>query len=315
MSLKSPLVSAAGDTHPRLDELLELRHQTHTLGMASHHLVNTAFIGLYASVFRGQGLNFEEVREYREGDDIRNMDWKVTARTSKPHLKLYQEERERSVVLCVDHGPHMYFGTRNNFKSVQAARAAALLGWAANSRQDRVGGLLFGDADQGLQHFQPTKDRRALWRLLSELANPSSRAQRGLDCLEMVLQRAERGTGTGALIFVIADFNRPSPGLEGALGQLRQRHSVVLIALDDQADHSLPAMGHVLFRDPGGELIEVDTDDAQGRALYGIQWRERREQLVQLVNRLGILFIALDTQDDVRRSLMQGLRQQGRRHP
>lgn len=312
MSLKSPLASAAGDTHPRLDELLELRHQTHTLGMASHHLVNTAFIGLYASVFRGQGLNFEEVREYREGDDIRNMDWKVTARIGKPHLKLYQEERERSVVLCVDHGPHMYFGTRSNFKSVQAARAAALLGWAANSRQDRVGGLLFGDADQGLQHFQPTKDRRALWRLLSELANPSRRAQRGVNCLEMVLQRAERGTGTGALIFVIADFNHPSPGLEGALGQLCQRHSVVLIALDDQADRELPAMGHVLFRDPGGEFIEVNTDDARGRKLYSDQWQERRTRLVQLANRLGILFIALDTQDEVRRSLMQGLRHYSR---
>ncbi len=102
---------------PRLDELMELRHQAHTLGLASHHLVNTTFSGLYASVFRGQGLNFEEVREYREGDDIRNMDWKVTARTNKPHLKVYREERERSVVLCVDHGPHMFFGTRGTFKS------------------------------------------------------------------------------------------------------------------------------------------------------------------------------------------------------
>lgn len=314
MSQTPLFASVAGDTHPRLDELLELRHQTHTLGMASHHLVNSAFIGLYASIFRGQGLNFDEVREYREGDDIRNMDWKVTARTSKPHLKLYQEERERSVVLCVDHGPHMYFGTRSNFKSVQAARAAALLGWAANSRQDRVGGLLFGDADQGLQHFQPTKDRRALWRLLSELANPSRRALRGLDCLEMVLQRAERGTGTGALIFVIADFNRPSPGLEGALGQLRQRHSVVLIALDDPADEQLPAMGHVLFRDANGELIEIDTDDTRGRQAYSDQWQERRARLIQLANRLGIMLIALNTQDDVRRTLMQGLRARGRGH-
>ncbi|MEJ2575266.1 MAG: DUF58 domain-containing protein, partial [Gammaproteobacteria bacterium] len=87
--------------YPRLDELLELRHQAHTLGLPSHHLVNTTFAGIYASVFRGQGLNFEEVREYREGDDIRNMDWKVTARTNEPHLKVYREERERSVVLCV----------------------------------------------------------------------------------------------------------------------------------------------------------------------------------------------------------------------
>jgi len=116
---------------PRLDDLLELRHRARTLGLASHHLVNSTFSGLYASVFRGTGLDFEEVREYQEGDDIRNMDWKVTARTNEPHLKVYREERERSVLLCVDHGPHMFFGTRGTFKSIQAARCAALLGWAA----------------------------------------------------------------------------------------------------------------------------------------------------------------------------------------
>ena len=117
---------------PQLDDLLELRHQAHTLGLASHHLVNSSFAGLYASVFRGTGLDFEEVREYREGDDIRNMEWNVTARTNVPHLKIFREERERSVVLCIDRGPHMSFGTRGTFKSVQAAKAAALLGWAAS---------------------------------------------------------------------------------------------------------------------------------------------------------------------------------------
>lgn len=301
-----------GATHPRLDDLLELRHQAHALGIASHHLVNSAFSGIYASVFRGQGLNFEEVREYREGDDIRNMDWKVTARTNKPHLKVYREERERSVVLCIDHGPHMYFGTRNTFKSVQAARAAALIGWAANSRHDRVGGLLFGDADTGLQHFQPTKDRRALWRLLSEMANISHRAQRGMDCLELVLQRAERGTGTGALIFVIADFNRDIAGLEKALGQLCQKHAVVVVPVDDPADRELPAMGHVLFRDHQGELIEIDTDDEAGRATYSTGWRQRRESLQLLCNRLNIALIPVSTEEDVHHSLMQGLRRRAR---
>ncbi|WP_240992094.1 DUF58 domain-containing protein [endosymbiont of Riftia pachyptila] len=134
--------------YPQLNDLLELRHQAHTLGLASHHRVNSSFSGLYASVFRGTGLDFEEVREYREGDDIRNMEWNVTARTNTPHLKVFREERERSVVLCIDKGPHMSFGTRGTFKSVQAARAAALLGWAAARLNDRVGGMLFGDAQR-----------------------------------------------------------------------------------------------------------------------------------------------------------------------
>ena len=293
--------------HPRLDELLELRHQAHTLGLASHHLVNTTFSGLYASVFRGQGLNFEEVREYREGDDIRNMDWKVTARTNEPHLKVYREERERSVVLCVDHGPHMFFGTRGTFKSVQAARAAALLGWAANSVNDRVGGMLYGDADTGLVHFQPTKDRRAMWRLLKEMANPVRRAQHGIDCIDRVLKRADRGSGTGSLIFVIGDFNRDLQGLDKTLGQACQKHSVVLIPVDDPADREIPSLGRVMFRDAEGQMVEIDTDDADGQRVFTERWESQRAILNKLANRLGVAVIPVQTAQDVHRSLMSGL--------
>ena len=292
---------------PRLDELLELRHQAHTLGLASHHLVNTTFSGLYASVFRGQGLNFEEVREYREGDDIRNMDWKVTARTNEPHLKVYREERERSVLLCVDHGPHMFFGTRGTFKSVQAARSAALLGWAANGVNDRVGGMLFGDADTGVVHFQPTKDRSAIWRLLREMANPVRRARHGVNCIEEVLKRTDRGGGTGSLIFVIADFNRDVQGLDRALGQVCQKHSVVLIPVDDPADREIPRLGRALFRDAEGRIVEIDTDDEAGRRAYSERWEARRAALVKLANRLGVAVIPVQTTRDVHLSLMAGL--------
>jgi len=298
--------------YPRLDDLLELRHASHTLGLSSRHLVNSTFSGLYASVFRGAGVNFEEVREYREGDDIRNMDWKVTARTNSPHLKVYREERERSVVLCVDKGPHMSFGTRGTFKSTQAARAAALLGWAANGHGDRVGGIAFGDADGGTRHYRPTKDRRALWRLLHDLTQPGSRPVRGVDCLERVLQRADRGTGTGALIVVIADFNREPTGLERALGQLCQRHSVVLVPVDDIADRELPSMGRVLFRAVDGDLLEVDTGDADSRAAYAQAWRTRREALLRSANRLGVAVIPIATDTDVHRPLMEGLARRAR---
>ena len=295
------------EMHPRLDELLELRHQAHTLGLASHHLVNTTFSGLYASVFRGQGLNFEEVREYREGDDIRNMDWKVTARTNEPHLKVYREERERNVVLCVDHGPPMFFGTRGTFKSVQAARAAALLGWAANSVNDRVGGMLFGDADRGLVHFQPTKDRRAVWRLLHEMANPERRAQHGVDCIDLVLKRAGRGSGTGSLIFVIGDFNRDLQGLDKTLGQVCQKHSVVLVPVDDPADREIPRLGRALFRDAAGQMVAIDTDDPEGRRTFTQRWEARRASLLMLANRLGVAVIPVPTAADVHHTLMAGL--------
>ena len=299
--------------HPRLDDLLELRHQAHTLGLASHHLVNSNFSGLYASVFRGTGLDFEEVREYHEGDDVRNMDWKVTARINAPHLKVFREERERSVVLCVDQGPHMNFGTRNTFKSVQAARAAALLGWAANGLHDRVGGLLFGDRERRIHHFRPTKDRRALWRLLKSLSEKSEHPVRGGDPLLQALQKVEKGTLVGSLIFVIADLNRDVSNLETTLGRLSQKHTLVMIPVDDPADRRLPDMGRTLFSDPFGELIEVDTSDAGARHAYTENWERRRAQLRGIANGLGIPVIPVSTAGDVQQALVAGMKASARR--
>jgi len=295
--------------YPRLDDLLELRHQARTLGLASHHLVNSSFSGLYASVFRGTGLDFEEVREYHEGDDIRNMDWKVTARTNSPHLKTFREERERSVLLCIDQGPHMSFGTRGTFKSIQAARTAALLGWAANSLNDRVGGLLFGGQANSAHHFRPTKDRRALWRLLKALSGPIEGIEPAKDPLLNALQRAERGTATGSLIFVIADLNREITSLEATIGRLSQRHSLVLVPIDDKADRDLPDLGRALFTDHAGNLVEIETGDESGRDSYRTAWEQTRQFLAGVANRLRIPLIPVSTDEDVHQSLMRGMRQ------
>jgi uncharacterized protein (DUF58 family) len=294
---------------PVLDDLLELRHQAHALGMASHHLVNSSFAGLYASVFRGQGLNFEEVREYHEGDDIRNMDWKVTARTGKPHLKVFREERERSVMLCVDKGPHMDFGTRGTFKSIQAAKAAALLGWAANHLHDRVGGVLFGDPRCDDRYFRATKDRRALWRLLNALTSEPEQCEheRRSGALPDIMRKASQGIGTGGLVFVIADFNLDPAELKQPLSQLCQHHSAVLVPIDDPVERELPDMGQVLFHDASGALMEVDTSDATARQRYREAWEQRRNRLVQLAHSLGVAVIPVWTNEDVHTALMRGL--------
>ncbi len=298
--------------YPRLDDLLELRHQAQTLGMSSHHLVNSTFAGLYASVFRGAGVNFEEVREYREGDDIRYMDWKVTARTNEPHMKVFREERERSVVLCVDRGPHMGFGTRGTFKSVQAARAAALIGWAASRLNDRVGGMAFGDPTAGLQHFRPARGRRALWQLLRTLTLPAAERTASIDCLGGALQRATRGLPTGSLVFVIADLNRDVRDLERVLGNLIQRNSVVLLPVDDPADWEIPSMGPVTFTGTDGQLIEIDTDDDRARRDYRDGWRGRRATLKAIAHRLGIILLPVRTDREIHLSLIHSLEQRAR---
>ncbi|MGB5338654.1 MAG: DUF58 domain-containing protein [Gammaproteobacteria bacterium] len=294
--------------HPQLDDLLELRHQARTLGVAAHHLVNSTFTGLYASVFRGTGLDFDEVREYREGDDIRNMDWLVTARTDTPHLKVFREERQRSVILCVDTGPHMSFGTRNTFKSIQAARTAALIGWAASKQHDRVGGVLFGNPATGLRYFRATPGRRGLWRLLRALTEPIERGDTDESQLMAALRHLDSASHTGSLIFVIASVNQVTTGLERTLGSLRQRHDVMLLPVDDPADRDLPSMGSVIFSNAAGELLEVDTDNEAGRAAFREDWEQRREELQQMSYRLGIGLIPVSTNEDVHLTLIEGLR-------
>jgi len=310
--------------HPRIDDLLELRHQASTIGIASHHPVNSMLCGLYRSVFRGQGMDFEEVREYQYGDEIRNMDWGVTARTGQAHLKVFREERERTVLLCVDVAPTMQFGTRGTFKSIQAARCTALLGWAANANQDRVGALLFGHPDKKIEYFTPSRVRRSLWRVLraltaeadGEAAGSVSGSEDG-DALLEALERANRSAPTGALIFVIADFNRDVAVLEAALGRLRQRHELVLIPIDDPADRDLPAIGRVVFSAPDGSRVELDTDDEAGRRRFREGWDQQRHKLRAMVRSLGIDMIPVSTANDVHQSLVDGLRMrvhhQGRR--
>jgi uncharacterized protein (DUF58 family) len=300
--------------HPQLDDLLELRHQARALGVAAHHLVNSTFTGLYSSVFRGTGLDFEEVREYQEGDDIRNMDWLVTARTDSPHLKVFREERQRSVILCIDTGPHMSFGTRGTFKSIQAARAAALIGWAASKQHDRVGGVLFGNPATGMRYFRATPGRRGLWRLLRALTEPIERGDTDESRLMSALQHLDSGSSTGSLIFVIAPINNVTAGLERILGSLKQRNDVVLLPVDDPADRDLPAIGPVIFSNAAGELLEVDTDNEAGRQAFREDWEQRREELQQMCFRLGMGLIPVSTNEEVHKTLISGLRHYAGRH-
>lgn len=298
--------------NPRLEDLLELRHQAHALGLESHHPVNSVLAGLYASMFRGQGMNFEEVREYREGDEIRNMDWRVTARTGVPHLKIFREERQRSVILCVDMGEHMKFGTRNCFKSVQAARTAALLGWAAQINRDRVGGILFGHAEC-LRYYRPSIERRGLWRILRGLTEHCSEANNDYDPMLRALDKLKHNAPTGSLIMLVADLNRSPQSLERHLLQLSQRHDLALFAIDDPAEWELPTMGRMIFSGRDGQRVEINTDSPEGRARYQQEWESRRQSLQTLCKRLGIPLIAISTADDVHHTLVNGLRrrQQG----
>ncbi len=299
---------------PQIQELMELRHRANVLGISTHHKVNSVLSGLYVSVFRGQGMDFEENREYQEGDEIRNMDWRVTARTGVPHMKVFREERERAVILCVDVGAHMQFGTRGTFKSVQAAKAAALMGWSASTNQDRVGAMLFGDPAQGPRFFRPSRARRSFWRMLQAL---SEDRRTGLpvegDAMLEALDRLHRVAPTGALLFIVGDLNRDPASLQPILGKLRQRHELILMPVDDIADREIPNIGRVVFQAQDGRRIEVETDSDEGRRLYREMWERYREDLETLCSRLALTLIPLSTDADIHQVLVNGLRRRMRR--
>jgi uncharacterized protein (DUF58 family) len=293
---------------PDFRELVKAAHKASRLKLVSGRQSTAVTSGDYASPFRRQGLEFHEVREYRVGDDIRNIDWRVTARTDKPHVKVFIEARERTVILCVDANAAMRFGTRGTFKSVQAARAAALLGWQATGSGDRVGCLLYGDVPDGMQFFMSKRSRRALWQSLRLLSETRQGVHKTPVALETALKYLEQEAPTGALVFVIADFHQVTPALEKRLGHLRLSCDIVLVSVNDPADGEIPAMKTVVFADESGRKLAVDTDNLAAREAYARRWRENRDRLEDIVARRGLGLVDLHTDRDVYADLLPGLR-------
>lgn len=293
---------------PQFDELLALRHQAGDLGTMTTRRVQTPLSGLYASVFRGQGMDFDEVREYQPGDEIRNIDWRVTARMNKPYLKVYREERERNVILCIDSNSYMQFGTRNTFKAVHAAKVAALLGWSAQTHADRVGGVIFGQ--EKLHFFPPSRSHKTFSQLLRHLTQVSLNSLAQPTDLTQAIHAINRKVSTGALIFIILDVNQHSiQSLKQVFSQLHQRHEWVLIGIDDPTDHTLPTVGLIqLIATDGSELL-VNTDNSQIRLHYQQLWLQHRENVQLLAKQWASDFFSISTQDDVYQSLVSNLQQ------
>ncbi len=294
--------------YPDFNELAALRNHSFGFSSASNRTVISTSAGDNNSPFRGQGLEFEEVREYSPGDDIRSIDWRVTARTGIPHTKLFKEERERSVIICVDTNVTMRFGTRGTFKSVQAARTASLLGWKANRDRNRMGACLFGDVPDGMQFFAPKRSRTSLWAMLKQLSDQNTITRSHPVSLDETLQHINKAAPTGALIYIISDFSNISEGLGQQLSELQKRCSIVLITVDDPADRTIPPMGVLLCSNHSRERYNVNTDSQTGREIYTRNWQENRNQLVRMSHRLGICIISIATNSSVQKELTLGLK-------
>jgi uncharacterized protein (DUF58 family) len=279
-----------------LDELIKLRAQGIGLSLSTGR--STALLaGAYRSVFRGRGMDFEEVRAYQPGDDIRRMDWRVTARSNRPHTKLFREERERPVLLCVDSGTSMRFGTRVAFKSVQACRVAALLGWAALENHDRIGSMIFSNSES--QESRPASGKRALLHCLQQLAMASASAPAAVQAATFseTLLRLRHLARHGCLVILISDFSGLDSTAEQHLSALAQHNEILAIRIFDPLEAELPPPDQYAFSD-GRHIHSVWTSDPAARERYRNEFQARSEYLATLCRQHRIGWLSMSTQQD-----------------
>ena len=295
----------ADGTQIELRSLISLRQEAARLDLSPRSKVLATRSGGHLSPFRGRGVEFDESRVYLRGDDPRNMDWRVTARTGKPYVKLFREERERPVWLLVDIGPGMRFGTRVAFKSVIAAKAAALLAWAASDNGDRVGGLVFDESRQFEQ--RPLARTAGLLPLLRALSGtPMPGQQGGHSSLGSAATRLAQQVRHGSLVFLLSDFAGLSMKDDSWLGRLARGSEVVLVRVYDPLEAEAPEAGQYPVSD-GEHCSVLDTSRDVVQQHWNGLFAERTKLLSTLVQRHGIHHFELRTDKPVGESLYQGL--------
>ena len=281
----------------------EVLRQVKLLELQTRGLVNSLFTGEYRSVFKGQGMEFAEVREYQAGDEVRSIDWNVTARMRRPFVKRYIEERELTVMLAVDLSGSERFGTRGRFKSELASELAAVLAMSAIRNNDRVGAVLFTDR---IEHVvPPRKGRRHALRLMRDLLVFEPTGAR--TDLPAALEFTGKMLSHKSIIFVVSDFQ--AADIEHPLKLLAQRHDVVAVTGDDPSEQTLPDIGLARFVDPEtGTTLDVDTSDPDVRAQFAAAVEEELTSRRRLLRRLAIDEIPVHTDGSVVEPLIRFFR-------
>jgi uncharacterized protein (DUF58 family) len=286
----------------------EILRQVKLLELRTRGLVNSLFTGEYRSVFKGQGMEFAEVREYQAGDEVRSIDWNVTARMQRPYVKRYIEERELTVMLAVDVSGSERFGTRRRFKSEVASELAAVLAMSAIRNNDRVGNLMFTDR---IEHVvPPRKGRRHALRLIRDILAFEPQG-RGTD-IGAATEYLNKMLAHKAIIFLVSDFL--GENVERPLKLLAQRHDVVAVTLEDPSERILPDIGLVRLVDPEtGQALDVDTSDPKVRAQFDTLVSGEADRRRHLLRRLAIDEIPVNTEQGIMEPLLRFFRTRERR--
>lgn len=288
--------------YANLKQLMLLQHQASGFSFLPRQPVHSILSGRHASKLRGRGLNFEELRHYRMGDDIRTMDWKVSNRTGKPHVRVYTEERERPVLLLIDQRISLFFGSRLKMKSVVAAELAALAAWRVISSGDRVGALVFND--QEVVEIRPRRSRKTVTRILDQTIKfnhalradypyPSNEAQ-----LNVALRAAERLSGHDALIVIVSDMDGWNDESLKRIKRLGRHNDVMAALVFDELEKTLPTHSRLILSD--GEMqIEVDAAKADLGDRFTQQFSSEVQQLQLELRKHGIPVMPVNTHENV----------------
>jgi len=283
-----------------LKQLMALRWSVRNLSLPKAKRASRPQSGLHHSRFRGRGMEFSEVRMYQPGDDVRSIDWRVTARRQKPHTKLFNEERERPLLIVCDQSQSQFFGSHLTFKSVRAAETAALFAWAALDHNDRVGGIVF--SEKGHQEVKPSRNRKSIMRLLNgisdfnqalNISEPSTEAAFHFnDALVETIRLAKPGT----LLVIISDFRHINENTEKLLTKLAKHNELLMLRTLDPIEVQLPPPGFYPVSN-GEETLVIDSQSKEARENYARWALKQQEDLTSLCIRLRAPYLEITTQE------------------
>lgn len=284
-----------------LDQLIALEQKGRKVSLLPRQPVHSLLSGRYASRMRGRGLNFEEIRDYRSGDDVRSIDWKVTARLQSPHVRVFDEERDRQGLLVVDQRLSMFFGTRRAMKSVTAAEIAAVVAWRILSVGDRVGGIVFND--RSIEEVRPQRSRRIVLQYLTKLAeqNQALGVGRGITrdatMLNRALDRIRRVAPHDATVVIFSDFDGADETTRHAIAALAAHNTVIAVLIHDPSQSELPAAGRMTVTD--GEL-QIALDVAHGSTRQNIldMSKIRLRNVLEWTRDFGVPVLPLSTAEE-----------------
>ena len=305
--LRKPRPSAVNGITCTTEELLDLRHTARSLIGKSSQKAYSIMAGSTLSRFRGRGMDYAESRIYTPGDDIRSIDWRVTARSGKTHTKLYAEERDRPVMTLVDFSPSLYFGTKEAFKSVIAARLAATIAWTATFNGDRIGGtLLTPDNKFDLRPQAGRKGVLTLIHALVKATTPPKICQDLTSSLEQVLHHGVRTIRPGSRIFLISDFYHYDKHLEVNLSRLCRHNDLILCQVIDPLELKAPPPG--LYNITNGQKqAQLNTKATTVRQNYSEKFNQRQQNLSRVANNLKLPYIKIVSGDDIAGIMRRGL--------